>query len=103
VENLEVTPDFLRQLAQKQDSAAATISEATAAAAGLAGKVKLSHGVVCAGAWPGITSAESERQRAITALAQVSRQLAQRLLIGLDDYMTTEDKSGAVMDKQVQP
>jgi len=36
-------------------------------------------------------------------LASVSRQLAQRLLIGLEDYETSDGESGDVMDKQVRP
>ena len=47
MDNLKVTPDFLRQLAQKQTNAADTISTATAQTEGLAKKVKSTHGVVC--------------------------------------------------------
>jgi hypothetical protein len=103
MENLKVTPDFLRQLAQKQTNAADTISTATAQTEGLANKVVSTHGVVCWGSHTPIKTAEAQRQRAITELATVSQQTAERLLEGLDDYKKADDESKNVMDKQVRP
>jgi len=103
MDNLKVTPDFLRELAQKQTNAADTISTATAQTEGLANKVVTTHGVVCSGSHTPIKTAETQRQRAITELATVSQQTAERLLEGLDDYTATDDQSSTVIDKQVRP
>jgi len=103
MQNLKVTPDFLRQLAQKQTNAADTISTATAQTEGLAKKVKSTHGVVCQGSHTPIETAETQRQRAITELATVSQQTAQRLLESLDEYKKADGESKNVMDKQVRP
>jgi len=103
MDNLKVTPDFLTQLAQKQTNAAEEISTATAQTEGLANKVVSTHGVVCSGSHTPIKTAETQRQRAITELAIVSQQTAERLLEGLEDYTTSDGKSSDVMDKQVRP
>ena len=103
MDNLKVTPDFLRDRAQKQTNAADTISTATAQTEGLAKKVKSTHGLVCSGSHTPIEKAETQRQRAITELATVSQQTAERLLEGLDDYTATDDQSSTVIDKQVRP
>jgi len=103
MDNLKVTPDFLRQLAQKQTNAADTISTATAQTEGLANKVVSTHGVVCQGSHTPIKTAEAQRQRAITELATVSQQTAERLLEGLDEYKKADGESSDVMDKQVRP
>ena len=103
MDNLKVTPDFLRQLAQKQTNAADTISTATAQTEGLANKVVSTHGVVCQGSHTPIKTAEAQRQRAITELATVSQQTAERLLEGLDEYEKADGESKNVMDKQVRP
>ena len=103
MDNLKVTPDFLRDRAQKQTNAADTISTATAQTEGLAKKVKSTHGVVCSGSHKPIEKAETQRQRAITELATVSQQTAQRLLESLDEYEKSDGESKNVMDKQVRP
>jgi hypothetical protein len=106
VESIDVTPDFLRGLADVQGQAADKISGTAAAThklAGFGGTVEGSHGAVCAGSWPGLKLAVAARTNAVDQLASVSRQLAERLLIGLDDYTATDDQSSDVMDKQVRP
>ena len=106
MESIDVTPERLMALADMQEQAADKISGTAAATdklAGLGGTVEVSHGAVCAGSWPGLKLAVAGRKSAVDQLASVSRQLAQRLLIGLEDYTTSDGESGDVMDKQVRP
>jgi len=103
VESIEVASDFLRRLADLQVQTADEISGAAAPVDRLIFWVELSHGTACAGSWPGLKNAVAQRTAAVGALAQVSRQLAERLLLGLDEYTTTDDTSGAVMGQQVRP
>ena len=106
MESIDVTPDFLRGLADMQEQAADKISGtavATDKLAGFGGRVEVSHGAVCAGSWPGLKLAVAGRKSAVDQLASVSRQLAQRLLIGLEHYTTSDGESGDVMDKQIRP
>ena len=103
MESIEVTTDFLRRLADLQAQTADEISSAAAPVDGLSERVELSHGTACAGSWSGLKNAVAERTEAVGALAQVSRQLAKRLLLGLDEYTTSDDTSGAVMGQQVRP
>ena len=106
MESIDVTPERLMALADMQEQAADKISGTAAATdklAGFGGRVEVSHGAVCAGSWPGLKHAVEARESAVGQLASVSRQLAQRLLIGLEDYETSDGESGDVMDKQVLP
>jgi hypothetical protein len=106
MESIDVTPERLMALADMQEQAADKISGTAAATdklAGLGGTVEVSHGAVCAGSWPGLKHAVEARESAVGQLASVSQQLAQRLLIGLEDYETSDGESGDVMDKQVLP
>ena len=102
MQELDVTGDFLRQLIQKQVDAANRIPEADAGTAGLAGKVRISHGAVCAGAWPGMTLAEAERRRAIGAMTGVSEDLAEGLRETLAIYEGTDSQAAATVDQQVR-
>jgi len=106
MESIDVTPERLMALADMQGQAADKISGTAAATdklAGFGGTVEVSHGAVCAGSWPGLKHAVEARESAVGQLASVSRQLAQRLLIGLEDYETSDGESGDVMDEQVRP
>lgn len=103
MENLEVTKDFLRQLIQKQVDAAHRIPQAAAGTAGLAGKVRVSHGAVCAGAWPGMTRAEAERKRAIDAMTGISEDLAVGLREALTIYEGTDSQAATTLSNQVRP
>jgi len=106
VKSIDVTPERLKELAGKQEQAADKISGAAAATdklAGFGGRVEVSHGAVCAGSWPGLENAVEARTKAVGQLEAVSQQLAERLLIGLEDYETSDGESGDVMDKQVRP
>jgi hypothetical protein len=108
MQELEFTGDFLRQLIQKQVDAANRIPQADAGTAGLAEKVRVSHGAVCAGAWPGMTRAEAERKRAIDAMTGVSEDLAEGLRETLATYEGTDSQAATTLNKttlnnQVRP
>jgi len=103
MENLEVTGDFLRQLIQKQVDAANRIPQAAAGTSGLAEQVRVSHGAVCAGAWPGMTRAAAERKRAIDAMTGISEDLAEGLRETLKKYEGTDSQSAKTLNNQVRP
>ena len=103
MQELEFTGDFLRQLIQKQVDAANRIPQADAGTAGLAEKVRVSHGAVCAGAWPGMTRAAAERKRAIDALTGVSEDLAEGLREALSKYEGTDSGATTTLNNQVRP
>jgi hypothetical protein len=103
MENLDVTGDFLRQLIQKQVDAANRIPQAAAGTSGLAEKVRVSHGAVCAGAWPGMTRAEAERKRAIDGMTGVSEDLAEGLREALRKYEGSDSGAAKTLNDQVRP
>lgn len=101
METVTVSGKFLEGLSNAQNTAADRIETAGGHGDTFAGKLIMTHGIVCAPSNPAIVNAESARQEAAAALVKVSRQLAQRLVEGLKDYGNTDSGSAGTLNNQM--
>lgn len=100
-ETLHVATGHLRELAAKQGQAAAELTSAADLVDGVDTRMRVSHGVVawaCAGA---VETVQQARRRAAHRIAGRSTALSGGLADAAARYQSTDDTSGADLDRQM--
>jgi hypothetical protein len=91
--NLRVDPDYLGQLASKQDAAGAAISNAGLKAAGIAESVSETHGEVCGLSRDALSNAEHTLADLVASMRAISDALAGKLRSAKDIYHQTDRRA----------
>ncbi|MGE2835379.1 type VII secretion target [Mycobacterium sp. SMC-4] len=102
-ETLRVEPGHVRELAAKHAQAAAELASAAALVDGVDTDVQISHGVI---AWPSagaLATVQRARQRAARRIAERSAELSDGLASAAARYLSTDDSSGAALDRTMTP
>jgi hypothetical protein len=102
MEDLEVTPEYLEELAEKQDESTEELEDAASSASGIGSSVWMTHGLICGGCGAAVTRAEAAHAAACKAMQAVSTDLAEKLREAEDYYEDTDDQAAANLDKQVR-
>lgn len=98
---LQVTPDYLEQLAAEQDEAATRLDEAIAAVAGRAAKLWYDHGFISFNSVLAMQTAEQQRESASNNMIGVCNDMSANLRAGADAYTETDKQAGANLDRQM--
>jgi hypothetical protein len=102
-DKMQVTTAYLEQLAVEQDEAAAEISNAVAAANGLAYKLVWDHGLISAVFWGAMFGTEREREAACNNMSAVCSDMAANLRTGAAAYTSTDTQSSKNLGQQILP
>lgn len=100
--DLSVTPEYLSQLAEKQDRAADQIGFAAKATNGIGKKVSVSHGVVCTATNEAVVDAEAARRAAARAMREGSTGLAEKLRNAATTYKGADLDAASNLDSQIR-
>ena len=98
---LQVTPEYLGQLAAEQEEAAGRLDEAITAVAGRAGKLWYDHGFISFNSVLAMQAAEQERESACNNMIAVCNDASEKLRAGADAYTGVDKQSGAKLDRQM--
>ena len=93
MENLRVTPEYLNELAAKQEEASAGFATADSKAAGLADAVAETHGSICGASTEALRAAETALHDLAEAMKSCAEALAERVREAAKEYHSTD--SGA--------
>lgn len=99
--DLDVTPNYLKDLANQQDRAACEISDATVAAKGTEEKIWYDHGVLCGHTAQALRACVHDRTKTGDTMKAVSEALAANLRQAAANYSATDEETGDVLDKQM--
>jgi cytosine/adenosine deaminase-related metal-dependent hydrolase len=102
-ESLHVEVRHLRELAAKQEQAAAEIASAALLAEGVAASVRTSHGIVASASAGALQAVQQARQEAAHRIGERSSALSGGLVSAAERYRNTDDSSGADLDRQMPP
>jgi hypothetical protein len=100
-DNVTADPAHLNQLAQKQDTAAAGLRNASNATDGIVKKVWITHGCYVGAANTTLDKAETARKAAGEAMQAVSTALAKQLRAAGVAYASTDTAAADNVDRQV--
>ena len=100
--DVEITTEHLKQLADKQDQAAAGSGAAATTASNLKTDVWVTHGVASGPSNAAFTKAANARQDAGLALQKASAMLAEKLRAAATAYDSTDDQTSANLNKQLR-
>ena len=100
---LRVKTSHVRELAERQASAAKQISEAVSTTQGVGTSMLVNHGIACAFANDAVTAAEQARAAACATMNAVSTSLGQRLGIAASLYDSTDAQGASKLDKEMHP
>lgn len=100
--DVEITTEHLKQLADKQDEAAAGAGSAAKATSGTEQKVWVSHGIASGASNDAFTKAEKARRHAAERLQRASVDLAAKLRAAAEAYDDTDRQTSENIAKQVR-
>lgn len=101
-EALQVTTAHLRELAAKHGQAAAEITSATEAVAGVDTEIRISHGVIAWATASAVEAVQQARREAGNSLAEGSHALNGNLRSAAERYEAADRASGEHLDKQIR-
>ncbi|WP_082941644.1 ESX-1 secretion-associated protein [Mycolicibacterium peregrinum] len=100
---LRVDTSHVRDLAERQSTAAKQVLEAGTTTNGVGMSMLANHGVVCAPANTAVTAAEQARAFACASMNAVSSSLSQKLGVAASRYDGTDAQSAGQLGKQMHP
>ncbi|WP_210687156.1 type VII secretion target [Mycolicibacterium sp. GESEQ-9] len=100
---LQVQTSEVRDLSAKQVAAAQGYGSTVGATSSASMSVLISHGVVCSGTAMALSSVNSARVAAVTAMQQVSSDLAESLETAASHYDQVDAQAQASIGAQMHP
>lgn len=99
---VNVTPEYLENLAKNQDDAAKCARDAAAAVSGLKHELYMTHGVISGNSNNAGGAAEDARRAACKAIETAAAGLAAKLRAAKQVYGSVDSELGSNFDKQVR-
>ncbi|HTM85903.1 MAG TPA: ESX-1 secretion-associated protein [Mycobacterium sp.] len=100
--DLRVTTAHVRELSAKQGQAAAELSAATEAVAGVDTAVRWTHGPISSATASAVQAAQHARRTAGTGMAGVSADLGDKLTAAATQYDRTDTSASGALDGTVR-
>ena len=101
-QNLQVVTSHIDHLAEKQQTAANQIMGANRTAGEISSRIVSTHGVVCSATSLAVSSAESARETAGSALYKASTELAEKLTTAATNYRDADYRAGRSLGQACQ-
>ncbi|MDH6198204.1 hypothetical protein M2272_004863 [Mycobacterium frederiksbergense] len=100
---LRVNTSHVRELAQRQGTAAQQVQSAAATTQGVSMSMLANHGIVCTTANTAVAAAEQARAAACASMNLVSTSLAEKLGVAASRYDGTDTQSAGKLSKEMHP